>query len=176
MKLVVERATGRVLGCHIVGHDGPEMIQLAAIAVKAGLTKAQWDATCALHPTAAEELVTLREASPTSRRNWRPPRWTLAMTSISDEDDLRTPLLTAVLLAMFALTFPLGYAWDLGFSGLAALAGMLCIPALRRARPPVRVLLPLLALVAWALFSLTWSRAAVDPHSACWANMPTSRN
>jgi glutathione reductase (NADPH) len=61
MKLVVERATGRVLGCHIVGEDGPEMIQLAAIAVKAGLTKAQWDATCALHPTAAEELVTLRE-------------------------------------------------------------------------------------------------------------------
>ena len=61
MKLVVERETGRVLGCHIVGHDGPEMIQLAAIAVKAGLTKAQWDTTCALHPTAAEELVTLRE-------------------------------------------------------------------------------------------------------------------
>jgi glutathione reductase (NADPH) len=61
MKLVVERASGRVLGCHIVGHDGPEMIQLAAIAVKAGLTKAQWDETCALHPTAAEELVTLRE-------------------------------------------------------------------------------------------------------------------
>jgi glutathione reductase (NADPH) len=61
MKLVVERATDRVLGCHIVGQDGPEMIQMAAIAVKAGLTKAQWDATCALHPTAAEELVTLRE-------------------------------------------------------------------------------------------------------------------
>ena len=61
MKLVVERKSGRVLGCHIVGHDGPEMIQLAAIAVKAGLTKAQWDQTCALHPTAAEELVTLRE-------------------------------------------------------------------------------------------------------------------
>jgi glutathione reductase (NADPH) len=61
MKLVVEHESGRVLGCHVVGHDGPEMIQLAAIAVKAGLTKAQWDATCALHPTAAEELVTLRE-------------------------------------------------------------------------------------------------------------------
>jgi glutathione reductase (NADPH) len=61
MKLVVDRASGRVLGCHIVGHDGPEIIQLAAIAVKAGLTKAQWDETCALHPTAAEELVTLRE-------------------------------------------------------------------------------------------------------------------
>ena len=45
----------------VVGPDGPEMIQLAGIAVKAGLTKAQWDATCALHPTAAEELVTLRE-------------------------------------------------------------------------------------------------------------------
>jgi glutathione reductase (NADPH) len=61
MKLVVEAATGRVLGVHIVGADGPEIIQLAAIAVKAGLTKAQWDATCAVHPTVAEELVTLRE-------------------------------------------------------------------------------------------------------------------
>ena len=61
MKLVVEQATDKVVGCHIVGEDSAEMIQLAAIAVKAGLTKAQWDATCALHPSAAEELVTLRE-------------------------------------------------------------------------------------------------------------------
>ena len=61
MKLVVDRATDKVVGCHIVGHDGPEIIQLAAIAVKAGLTKAQWDATCAVHPTMAEELVTLKE-------------------------------------------------------------------------------------------------------------------
>ena len=61
MKLVVDAASDRVVGCHIVGPDGPEMIQLAAIAVKAGLTKAQWDETCALHPTVAEELVTLRE-------------------------------------------------------------------------------------------------------------------
>lgn len=61
MKLVVERAGGKVVGCHIVGPDAAEMIQLAAIAVKAGLTKAQWDATCAVHPTLAEELVTLRE-------------------------------------------------------------------------------------------------------------------
>lgn len=61
MKLVVHQESQRMLGVHIVGPDAPEMIQLAAIAVKAGLTKAQWDATCALHPTAAEELVTLRE-------------------------------------------------------------------------------------------------------------------
>ena len=61
MKLVVECGTERVLGCHIVGPEGPEMIQLAAIAVKAGLTKPQWDATCALHPTIAEELVTMHE-------------------------------------------------------------------------------------------------------------------
>ena len=61
MKLVVEASTGRVVGCHIVGPDAPEMIQLAGIAVKAGLTKAQWDATCAVHPSAAEELVTMRE-------------------------------------------------------------------------------------------------------------------
>ncbi len=61
MKLVVCPQEGRVVGCHIVGPDAPEMIQLAAIAVKAGLTKAQWDATCALHPSAAEELVTMHE-------------------------------------------------------------------------------------------------------------------
>jgi glutathione reductase (NADPH) len=61
MKLVVARASGKIVGCHIVGADAPEMIQMAAIAVKAGLTKAQWDLTCALHPTAAEELVTMHE-------------------------------------------------------------------------------------------------------------------
>lgn len=61
MKLVVERASDKVVGCHIVGQDSAEMIQMAAIAVKAGLTKAQWDSTCALHPSASEELVTLRE-------------------------------------------------------------------------------------------------------------------
>ena len=61
VKLVVEEATDRVLGCHIVGPDAPEMIQMAAIAVKMGVTKHQWDDTCAVHPTAAEELVTLRE-------------------------------------------------------------------------------------------------------------------
>ncbi len=61
MKLVVCPHDGKVVGCHIVGPDAPEMIQLAAVAVKAGLTKAQWDATCALHPSAAEELVTMHE-------------------------------------------------------------------------------------------------------------------
>ncbi len=61
MKLVVDTATDRVLGCHIVGPDAPEMIQLAAVAIKLGVTKPQWDQTCAVHPTAAEELVTMRE-------------------------------------------------------------------------------------------------------------------
>jgi glutathione reductase (NADPH) len=61
MKLIVEAKTQKVVGCHIVGPDSPEMIQLAAIAIKMGVTKTQWDLTCALHPTAAEELVTLRE-------------------------------------------------------------------------------------------------------------------
>jgi glutathione reductase (NADPH) len=61
MKLVVDQVSGRVLGCHIVGPDAPEIIQMAAIAIKLGVTKAQWDQTCAVHPTAAEELVTMRE-------------------------------------------------------------------------------------------------------------------
>ncbi|MBX9575273.1 MAG: glutathione-disulfide reductase [Caulobacteraceae bacterium] len=61
MKLVVDNETQRVVGVHIVGPDAPEIIQVAAIAIKAGLTKAQWDATCAVHPTVAEELVTMRE-------------------------------------------------------------------------------------------------------------------
>jgi glutathione reductase (NADPH) len=61
LKLIVDCATERVLGCHVVGPDAPEMIQMAAIAIKMGVTKSQWDATCAVHPTLAEELVTMRE-------------------------------------------------------------------------------------------------------------------
>ena len=60
MKLVVDGDTHRVLGAHMVGPDAPEIIQGIAIAVKAGLTKAQFDATVAIHPTAAEEFVTMR--------------------------------------------------------------------------------------------------------------------
>jgi glutathione reductase (NADPH) len=61
LKLVVDAASEKVVGCHVVGPDAPEMIQMAAIAIKMGVTKAQWDATCAVHPTLAEELVTMRE-------------------------------------------------------------------------------------------------------------------
>jgi glutathione reductase (NADPH) len=61
MKLVVECATEKVVGCHVVGPDAPEIIQMAAIAMKMGVTKTQWDATCAVHPTLSEELVTMRE-------------------------------------------------------------------------------------------------------------------
>jgi glutathione reductase (NADPH) len=64
MKLVVDGTTDQVLGVHIAGADAPEMVQLAAIAVKAGITKKQWDSTMALHPTAAEELVLMREKVP----------------------------------------------------------------------------------------------------------------
>jgi len=59
-KLVVDGATDRVLGCHIVGPDAGELIQLVGIAFKMGATKADFDATMAVHPTAAEELVTMR--------------------------------------------------------------------------------------------------------------------
>jgi glutathione reductase (NADPH) len=60
MKLVVQRANGRVLGCHIVGAEAGEMIQLVGVALTLGATKADLDATLAVHPTAAEELVTMR--------------------------------------------------------------------------------------------------------------------
>ena len=60
-KLVVDGETDRVVGCHIVGPDAGEMIQLVGIAVKMKATKADFDAVMAVHPTAAEELVTMRE-------------------------------------------------------------------------------------------------------------------
>ena len=60
MKLVVDGASDRVLGCHIIGPDAAEMIQVLGIAVKMGATKADFDATMAVHPTLAEELVTMR--------------------------------------------------------------------------------------------------------------------
>ena len=59
-KLVVDGETDRVVGCHIVGPDAGEMIQLVGIAVKMKATKADFDAVMAVHPTAAEELVTMR--------------------------------------------------------------------------------------------------------------------
>ncbi|MBV9560810.1 MAG: glutathione-disulfide reductase [Bradyrhizobium sp.] len=65
MKLVVDGTSDRVLGCHIVGDTAAEIIQAVAIAVKMKATKADFDATFALHPTAAEELVTMR--TPTAR-------------------------------------------------------------------------------------------------------------
>ena len=61
MKLLVDGDSDRVVGCHIVGPDAGELIQVIGVAVKMGATKADFDATMAVHPTAAEELVTLRE-------------------------------------------------------------------------------------------------------------------
>ena len=67
-KLVVDGETDQVVGCHIVGPDAGEMIQLVGIAVKMKATKADIDAVMAVHPTAAEELVTLREKALSYRR------------------------------------------------------------------------------------------------------------
>ena len=61
MKLVVSVETRKVLGCHIVGPEAGEMIQLVAIAVKMGATKEDFDRTVAVHPTMSEELVTMRK-------------------------------------------------------------------------------------------------------------------
>lgn len=59
-KMIVDASTDKVLGIHMIGPDSPEILQAAAIAVKAGLTKADFDATVALHPSMAEELVLMR--------------------------------------------------------------------------------------------------------------------
>jgi glutathione reductase (NADPH) len=61
MKLVVDKASDRVVGLHMVGADAGEIVQGFAVAMKAGATKAQFDATVGIHPTAAEEFVTMRE-------------------------------------------------------------------------------------------------------------------
>jgi glutathione reductase (NADPH) len=66
MKLLVDGDSGKVVGCHILGDDAAEIVQMAAIAMRLGATKADFDATMALHPSAAEELVTMRE-------KWVPP-------------------------------------------------------------------------------------------------------
>jgi glutathione reductase (NADPH) len=61
MKLVADAGTDRVVGCHMLGPDAPEIIQGVAIAVKCGATKRQFDQTIGIHPSAAEEFVTMRE-------------------------------------------------------------------------------------------------------------------
>jgi glutathione reductase (NADPH) len=60
MKMVVDKQTDRVLGVHMVGPEAGEIVQGMAIALKAGATKAMFDATLGIHPTAAEEFVTMR--------------------------------------------------------------------------------------------------------------------
>ena len=64
MKLVVDRQSDRVLGCHMVGADAPEITQGLAIALQCGATKGQFDRTIGIHPSAAEEFVTMRERVP----------------------------------------------------------------------------------------------------------------
>ena len=64
MKLIVARASQKVVGAHMVGADAPEIIQGMAVAIKAGATKQVFDATVGIHPTAAEEFVTMREPLP----------------------------------------------------------------------------------------------------------------
>ena len=61
-----DASSGKVLGCHIVGPDAAEIVQMAAIAMRMGATKRDFVATMALHPSAAEELVTMRD-------KWLPP-------------------------------------------------------------------------------------------------------
>ena len=68
MKLIVERSSQRVLGAHMVGIDAGEILQGVGIALKAGATKQHFDATIGIHPTAAEEFVTMREPLPDPER------------------------------------------------------------------------------------------------------------
>jgi len=67
IKLIVDTASQRVLGAHMVGADSPEIIQSLAVAIRMGATKADFDATVALHPSAAEEFVTLRDKTTRKR-------------------------------------------------------------------------------------------------------------
>jgi glutathione reductase (NADPH) len=67
VKLIVDTASQKVLGAHMVGSDAPEIIQGLAIAIRMGATKADFDATVALHPSAAEEFVTLRDKTTVHR-------------------------------------------------------------------------------------------------------------
>jgi glutathione reductase (NADPH) len=73
MKLVVDRASDRVVGLHMVGAEAGEIVQGFAVALKAGATKALFDATIGIHPTAAEEFVTMREPLAGAARGWMPP-------------------------------------------------------------------------------------------------------
>jgi glutathione reductase (NADPH) len=67
MKLVIDADSDKVLGCHMLGADAAEIVQMAAVALKLGVTKAQLDSIMPLHPSAAEELVTMRQ-------RWEPPK------------------------------------------------------------------------------------------------------
>ena len=60
MKIIVDKKTDKVLGVHMVGDDAPEIMQGIAVALKVGATKSDFDRTIGIHPTSAEEFVTMR--------------------------------------------------------------------------------------------------------------------
>ncbi len=65
MKLLVDDKTDKIVGAHMMGTDTPEMMQAIGVAIKAGATKADFDATIGIHPTSAEEFVTMRSVTRT---------------------------------------------------------------------------------------------------------------
>ncbi len=73
MKLIVDQETDKILGAHMLGEDAPEIMQGLAVAITAGATKADFDRTIGIHPTAAEEFVTLRTQTRVVGDRFRPP-------------------------------------------------------------------------------------------------------
>ena len=68
MKLIVDRQSDQVLGAHMVGHEAGEIIQGIGVALKAGATKSDFDRTIGIHPTSAEEFVTMRQPTRSHER------------------------------------------------------------------------------------------------------------
>ena len=91
MKLMVDAATDRVVGCHLLDPDAAEIVQGVGIAMKCGATKAQFDRTMALHPTAAEEIVTMRTPARRLRRGEEAGRGRSRLTPLRSMGSRKQP-------------------------------------------------------------------------------------
>ena len=120
MKLIVEESSQKILGCHIVGPDGPEIIQLAAVALKMGATKQQWDNTCALASHSGRGVGDhAREAPAHGARPVVTPDRRSGANAISG---------LAVRVRCSRIAAVLGYIGPLGLAPLAAVGGILALP------------------------------------------------
>ncbi len=155
MKLVVDAATDKILGCHVVGPDSPEIIQMAAVALKMGVTKAQWEFHLRGPPDAGGRAGDHAREARAPRP--RPGRGGMTPTGVAPARDRLSTWCGWLLVGAGGGCAVAGLAGSAGLAVLVAAVGLLALPAVRMTDEDRPALMVLFAALIWAAVSTTWS-------------------